>query len=296
VENQPKYSDMALYAFDGDDYIFAPDAENQGSYRCLECLAPVKVRRGRDRVPHFYHLQRSARCRLYSKGEDHLILQLQLQKMLGCETAQIERSFLPIHRIADLLWEKEKIAFEIQCSSIEISEAKQRVIDYGKIGYDVVWLLDDRIFNKRSLRAAEKFLRGNTCYYFSFHRLAPSYVYDQLEIIFENKRLKKGFPLKVDISKPHSKPSLEWPLKLPSRLQERIGQVDRYFRGDLIYQTIQAAIRPSIACNFEKWRTLEIELINAQRSSQVLAKFFKRYIVFPYIQFLEWLIHWVNNE
>src|SRR5690348_8116797 len=108
---------MALYASDGDDYIFAADAAPGGSYRCLDCLAPVKARRGANRIPHFYHLQRSPRCHLYSKSEDHLILQLQLQKLLNCDTAQIERPFFPIHRIADILWDKEKIAFEIQCSS-----------------------------------------------------------------------------------------------------------------------------------------------------------------------------------
>ncbi len=286
---------MALYASDEDGYIFAADAKPGGSYRCLECSAPVKVRRGRDRIPHFYHLQRSPRCHLYSKSEDHLVLQLQLQKILRCETAQIERPFFTVHRIADLLWEKEKIAFEIQCSSLEMSEAKTRIIDYGKMGYDVVWLLDDRIFNRRSLRAAEEFLRGQTCYFFSFQRVG-SYFYDQMEIIIESKRLKKGFPLKVDITKPRAKPFLEWPVDLPNRIQERICQSDRYFRGDLIYQAIQAATRPSISWYFEKWRKLEIELGKARRPPWFIAKLFKRYISHPYIRFLEWLIDQVNND
>jgi Competence protein CoiA-like family len=286
---------MALYASDEDGYIFAADAEPGGSYRCLECSAPVKVRRGRDRTPHFYHLQSAPRCHLYSKSEDHLILQLQLQKALGCETAQIERPFFTVHRIADLLWEKEKIAFEIQCSSLETSEAKTRIIDYGKMGYQVVWLLDDRIFNRRSVRAAEEFLRGQTCYFFSFQRIG-SYFYDQMEIIIESKRLKKGFPLKVDITKPCAKPFLEWPVDLPCRIQERISRSDRYFRGDLIYRAIQAAARPAIAWHFERWRTLEIELEKSRRPPSLISKLFKRFIAYPYIRFIEWLIDQVNND
>ena len=141
---------MALYASDGKDYVFAGDAVVGTSYRCLECHSPVKVRRGRHRLPHFYHLHQSRRCHLHSKSEDHLLLQLQLQKLLAPEKLEIEHPFLEIHRIADLIWEKEKLIFEIQCSSLEAEEAEQRIIDYRKVGFETIWLLDDRIFNNNS--------------------------------------------------------------------------------------------------------------------------------------------------
>lgn len=287
---------MALYASDGDEFIFAADAATSSAYRCLECSGPVKVRRGRNRIPHFYHLQRSPRCRLYSKSEDHLILQLQLQKILGDETASMERPFFHIHRIADLLWEKEKIAFEIQCSPLDISEAQKRTIDYGKIGYEVVWLLDDRTFNKRFLRPAEEFLRTQSCYYFSFNRTAPSLFYDQMEIILERKRLKKGLPFKVDLSTPCVKPFFEWPDNLPTQIKNRTRQGNRYFRGDLIHRAIQAAIYPAIACNFEKWRKLEIELCKLNRPPGRITEFLKRHLLRPYDKLLDWLIERVNSE
>ncbi len=151
--------------------FFAADAKPGGSYQCLECGSPVKVRRGKNRVPHFYHLQKSSRCRLYSKSEDHLVLQLELQKLLSKKSAKIESPIPDIHRISDLLWEKEKIAFEIQCSSLPLSEAEERVRDYKRVGYEIVWLLDDRIFNRRTVRSAEVFLRTQTCYYFSFQKM-----------------------------------------------------------------------------------------------------------------------------
>ncbi|HSX37722.1 MAG TPA: competence protein CoiA family protein [Chlamydiales bacterium] len=280
---------MALYASDEESYIFAANATAKGSYRCLECRAPVKVRRGRNRVPHFYHLQKSFQCRLYSKSEDHLIVQLQLQKILSEKTVRIERPFLAIHRIADLLWEKESIVFEIQCSLIEIDEAKKRITDYAKIGLRVVWLLDDRIFNRKHLRAAEEFLRAHTCYYFTFRRLG-SFFYDQMEIIIEKKRLKKGRPLKVDLSKPILKPLLEWPANLPEQIEKRLAIETYYFQGDVLHKTVLSATRPFIVLVFKRWKTWEIELYACYSSKGTFKEFFNQLIARPYFQLLEWLI------
>jgi competence protein CoiA len=280
---------MPLYALDDDDFIFAGDAILHHSYRCLECSAPVKVRRGRDRVPHFYHLRRSPSCRLYSKSEDHLIVQLQLQRLIREETAEIERPFFLIHRIADLIWEKEKIAFEIQCSSLEIFEAEKRVIDYKKAGYDVVWLLDDRLFNKRFVRPAEEFLRTKYCYFFSFHRNG-SLFYDQMEIILQNKRLKRGQTHKVDLSRPYDKTFFEWPQNLTRQLVLRIESSEIYFRGDLIEKVIRSISFPTLALGFERWHKTEIDLKKLNRPVKKIYLFFKRSLVCPYDRFLMWLI------
>ena len=287
---------MALYATDADGYIFAADASPGASYRCLECFSPVKVRRGRNRLAHFYHLQRSPQCHLYSKSEDHLLVQLQLQKILSEESAQIERPFLTVHRIADLLWEKEKIAFEIQCSSLDISEAERRVIDYNKLGYTVVWLLDDRIFNQRFVRNSEEFLRTQTCYFFSFQRAGISRFYDQIEIIIQRKRFKKSYPLTVDLSTPRIKPFLEWPPDIPDQIKDRIHRAERYFRGDLIHKTIQAAIHPYTALYLEKWRNIELELHRLNRPSGRISTFFQELIVLPYDQLLNWLIRRMDQH
>lgn len=286
---------MALYASDGDSYIFARDAAPNGSYSCLECSLPVKPRRSKCRVPHFYHLKKSPQCHLYSKSEDHLILQLQIQKILADETALIEHRLPSIHRIGDLIWEKERIVFEIQCSPISISEAQSRMTDYGKIGYRIVWLLDDRIFNRRFVRPVEQFLRSQSCYFFTFNRSVLSYFYDQMEIVIKNKRLRKGAPLWIDLAKPYAKPFLEWPHNLPNQIQERIVRIDRYFRGDIIYRMFQAAHQPSIACNFEKWRKLEIELKKVNHSPGKISVFFKHHFTRRYIQILDWLIDRINE-
>lgn len=285
---------MALYATNGEDIVFAADAILGVSYKCLECRAPVKPRRGKDRIPHFYHLQTASRCYLHSKSENHLLLQLQLQKRFFPETIEIEHPFFSIHRIADLVWFKEKIIFEIQCSTLDLSEAKQRVIDYGRAGYEVVWLLDDRIFNKRFVRPAEEFYRSCCCYFFSFVRSGFSLIYDQMEIIINRKRCKKGCPLIVDLQHIHRTPSLEWPSDLPEQIARRTTALERYFRGDIVHKAIQAAIFPSIALALRSWKQQEIEWRQAKRTPGILHLFLKRYVIRPYLQGLHWVLEKIS--
>lgn len=282
---------MALYASDEDGHIFAADAAPGMIYWCLECSGRVKVRRGKDRFPHFYHLSRSPLCRLYSKSDDHLLVQLHLQKVLSLEMTQMERSIPSIQRISDLCWEKEKIAFEIQCSSIELSEARKRVLDYTQAGYRIVWLLDDRVFNQRAIRTAEKFLRTQICYFFSFQKkIGVSQFYDQMEIMIERKRLQKGAPLRIDLSKPCAKPSLDWPIDLPIQIQERIHRSDLYFQGDLLHKVIQSTILPAISIYFSRWRKLEEELFALHRPLSRWCQFLEIYMIRPYHKILNWLI------
>lgn len=190
---------MALYAVDDDDLIHAADAEKGGQYWCLECFGPVKRRYGRSRIPHFYHVSRAPSCRLYSKSEDHLLVQIELQKLFPEKALQLERPFPQISRIADLCWEDEKIVFEIQCSPISLAEASARIRDYASIGYEIIWLLDDRKFNRRVLTPAEELLRRHWTYYLKIRRGRPGEFYDQFEVVVECKRIKKGkkFPLNL---------------------------------------------------------------------------------------------------
>src|SRR3989338_3811318 len=200
---------MALYAIEEDDLISAWDAEKGAVYGCLECFGPVKVRKGGGRAPHFYHLNTSPSCRLYSKGEDHLILQLEIQKKFPAGEIEIEKPLIAINRVADLVWERKKIVFEIQCSRLYEAEAEARIKEYKNGGYDIVWILDDRIFNKRTLRPSEKLLRTRPCYFASLKRSSTSYFYDQFEIFHKGKRVKKGKQLLIDFNRIHPLPKTE---------------------------------------------------------------------------------------
>jgi len=166
---------MALYALDEDsNVVFASNAAPSQRYRCLECRGFVRKRASLHKRSHFCHLRNTPQCRLHSKSEGHLVLQTSLQERIpGLE---MERLFPSILRIADLCWEAEKIVFEIQCSPITIYEAERRRRDYWSEGFDLVWLLDDRLFNRKTLRVAEEPLRKRAGYFISLRRAV---VYDQ---------------------------------------------------------------------------------------------------------------------
>jgi competence protein CoiA len=281
---------MPLYASDGQNFIYAPDAIQGIAYRCIECKSLLKIRRGKHRIAHFYHIQTSPSCRLYSKSEDHLLVQLQIQKMFDKEELKMEAPFLEIHRVADLLWEKGKIIFEIQCSSIRLKEVENRIKDYRKMGYEIVWLLDDRLFNRKIPRPSEAFLRSHICYFFHFQRERPSFFYDQLECITEKKRLKSKRQLKVDLKQPHPIPQIEWPSFTPQQLHLRIEQNRFYFKGDLIDRMIQSAISSFFSLTLQNWKNIETRWLEQQKPESQIHAFVKKQVVRPYIEWLEGLL------
>ncbi len=215
---------MPLYALDEENgIVFAPDASTRKNYRCLECRGSLQKRSGRHRRPHFCHRRSAPQCRLYSKSIDHLVIQTNLMKRIP--QLKMERPFPSVLRIADLCWEERKLVLEIQCSPISIYEVGARKKDYSQEGYELVWLLDDRLFNKKRLRIAEEQIRRGSGYFVSLKR---SIVYDQFEFISDAVRLAKGPPLPINLFEPREILNRQIPLR---QLQER--KSSRYFLGDL---------------------------------------------------------------
>ena len=242
---------MPLYALDSENRIVsAAEASSMQSYRCVECQKTLKKRFGKHRRPHFYHLETTPHCRLYSRSLDHLAVQAILLQMLPFLKA--ERRFPNLLRIADLCWEEKKLIFEIQCSPIKSSEVEARNRDYSQEGYEVVWLLDERLFNKRQLRIAEELLRSSCCYFFS---LKKGIVYDQFELIFQGKRLLKGAHLFVDLSKPYRLKNL--PLQWLQQLQHKKSRL--YFANDLTSHALHSQE------TLEKLLELERETLKKQK-------------------------------
>ena len=226
---------MPLYALDDENRIIpAQNALNGRRYRCLECKGAMQRRVGLERRAHFYHLHSIRSCRLYSKSIDHLILQTHLQEKNPALI--IERPFEKILRIADLCWEEKKIIFEIQCSPISQEEAKMRTDDYSSEGYTIVWLLDCRLYNRRSLRFAESQLRQQACYYFT---LKNREIFDQFEVIVDASRIAKGPPLPIDLLQPARLPP-QIPSALPRQLKNR--ETSLFFSGDLLDRSIRYPI------------------------------------------------------
>lgn len=280
---------MALYAVDEEDLIFAGLAEKGKVYWCLDCFGPVKRRLGKDRFPHFYHIHPAPQCRLYSKTEDHLVAQLDLQKKFAPGVLQVERPFLKINRVADLCWESEKIIFEIQCSPMTPKEAEMRMADYRSAGYEVVWLLDDKRYNKRVIRPAEEFLRCHAAYYVSIQR---SFIYDQFEIFSANRRVRKGKKMPLDLQKMRRAPIVAWDEKLFPQQITRL-QSPLYFLNDRRDRALKARFSPFLSLSMQNWRMLERQL--AFKAPSKLWRWFTRHIRIPYEAWLNRLIQKVNR-
>ncbi|HEY4255416.1 MAG TPA: competence protein CoiA family protein [Chlamydiales bacterium] len=288
---------MALYAFDEDILVHAADAQERRTYRCSGCAKPVRLRKGPFKIPHFYHLSLSPSCRLYSKSQDHLLAQLAIQQLLPAGETVLEKPFLDVLRVADLVWEPQRLIFEIQCSQLSLKEAERRVSDYGTAGYQVVWILDDRIFNRRSLRPAEAELRQMFCYYATLRKQALPIFYDQFELFFRSERLKKGQRLKVRLNAPHSFPSISFEKeRFPSQIQTRAFLGQLYFEGDLLHKALLAAAIPALAFAMENLAALETLLVQkAVDEGCWWKKLWQRWVVYPFDQWMLRLLKWAER-
>src|SRR5687767_12314803 len=156
---------MQIHALDETTRIVtARQAIRHRTYYCFECQEAVKVRQGLHRQAHFYHLSPNRHCSQHRKSAIHLQLQQRFLHLLPPGECQLERPFKRIHRIADVVWEPQKIVFEIQCSPISLEEVQKRNADYASLGYQVVWILHTKTFNQQRLSAAELYLRTTPCY------------------------------------------------------------------------------------------------------------------------------------
>jgi hypothetical protein len=128
-------------------------------------------------------------------------VQNKIKNMLPENEAFIEHRFES--NIADLYWPKENIAFEIQCSQISIDLAIKRTKAYEKMGIKVIWLLHEKNFNGKYLSLAELYLRKtNRAYYTNITSAGTGYVFDQIDDIKNNLRVKKGIPIIINLKKP----------------------------------------------------------------------------------------------
>lgn len=269
---------MSLYAVDEDHLIYADAAEAGKIYWCLDCFGPVKKRKRGQNFAHFYHLKASPACRLYSKALDHLVAQKELQRLFPQDVLQIERPFLKIDRVADVSWEKEKIIFEIQCSSMTEKEAEMRTADYFSIGYDVVWLLDDRRYNKRKCMPAESFLRTQNAYFLSFKRME---VYDQFEVFIEERRVRRGKALILDLFKVRRAPKIEFEERSTPQQILRL-QCTRIFYGDRLSLVLRFPDR------MQREKAIEEEAL--RKDKRPWLEWLKTHLLLPYLKWLEGVV------
>lgn len=256
---------MQWTALDSGLPLSAHYALKKKNYTCPECFSPVRLRSGPHRRAHFYHLFHISTCKQRKKTLEHLNLQHFLLSSFPHGEAQMERLFPSIKRIADIAWEPRRLIFEIQCSPITLSEAQERCEDYGSIGYDVIWILHDKRFNRRRLSAAEAFLRTRTCYFSNMHTSGKGMVYDQFEVLKGHCRLFKGEPLRIDPSLVQTvvhPSSFEAPLSIQNRAQKWRWRIE----GDLLSRLIKGEKMA------EKFLNIEERLLHSRSKKRLSLK------------------------
>lgn len=190
---------MQLFAYDNNgNTIIANQARKKCDYSCIECGSTVRRRGGMHRHDHFYHLYPNRDCQLSGKSLTHLQTQLWFQKKLP-GGVQLERRFPSIRRVADVVWEDEKIIFEVQCSGITAEEVEKRNFDYSSEGYQVVWILHDRRFRRPRVTGAELLLRDSPHYYTNMKECGEGEIYDCFDLIQRGRREKRIGRWQVDV-------------------------------------------------------------------------------------------------
>lgn len=215
---------MQLFALDSENQLVAANnALKKRDYFCMECGNRVRLRGGIHRKNHFYHFKPDPECRQSQKSLEHLQAQNYLYELLPAGSVQLEKRFPEIERIADVVWEDQKIVFEVQCSPISQKEVESRNRDYRKIGYQVVWILHEKRFIKRKVSAAEEWLSRRLHYYTNFDASGVGEIYDQLHVF--NKGLRR-------YSSKRSLVHLNFPKFLPEGLSFSGDWRDRMLSSD----------------------------------------------------------------
>ena len=221
---------MQLYASTKEgEAVPAWVAERNCDYICLECGGRVRVRSGAHRRAHYYHRSPPGSCRQSGKSLVHLQVQWHLLELLD-QSAALEVRFPAIHRIADVVWEKQKLIFEVQCSPITAEEVLARNRDYARLGYAVVWILHTRRFNRKRYTAAEKALQDSAHYFTNISLKGEGMIFDQYSLFDKGWRRSVIGPLPIDLSFPI--PSSQ--KTAPAPIAHRLRHWSHAFKGDLI--------------------------------------------------------------
>lgn len=270
---------MQLYALnDQNTLIAANHAIKQKNYVCFECKSLVRLRGGLHRQKHFYHLDPNRSCKLGGKSLLHLQVQCHLQQLLP--DCLLEHRFPKINRIADVVWTSKKLIFEVQVSPITAEEIIQRNHDYSLMGFQVIWILHDKRFNRFQVSAAEEVLINRPHYFTNIDIKGRGVIYDQLQWKDKGVRKKKERPLIIDLSQP-LKP-IRSIYKIPKIIDDRLKSWPISFSGDLICQAQDPDYRSTLRSYIALEETIKPKI--------TLKSLFQRWIIRPYYIFFQILL------
>lgn len=137
------------------------EPRKKDAFSCPGCQGQVRLKQGTILRPHFAHIiLKDCHYAYENESAQHLELKSALYRWLKHEVAvEIEAVLPELGQIADLLVE-EKLALEVQCSSLSIQRLLERTKAYQDQGIEVLWLLGKDLWIKDKLTALQKqFLR-----------------------------------------------------------------------------------------------------------------------------------------
>lgn len=130
---------------------------SEQAFACPMCHQSVILKAGPIKIPHFAHRKKNS-CwyEAEAETEEHLRLkQLFAEKCLREKLSFQVEAYLPtLKQRPDLLI--GKIAIEIQCSPLPIKRLVERTETYQTHGYQVVWILGERLVPKDKLTQLTK--------------------------------------------------------------------------------------------------------------------------------------------
>lgn len=147
---------MYLAVDENGNQITAVEAMKHKKYFCPVCDAPVTFKSGNIKLPHFSHHRILDCIRYMYKKEsiEHLQAKHDLYLKVGNIARVAMEYYLPdIEQIPDLLVDN-KLALEIQFSTIPAELIAERSKGYFTLGMEVIWLLDEasiRVDNDRCI-------------------------------------------------------------------------------------------------------------------------------------------------
>ena len=212
---------MQRYAFSNtNELVDAEEAVHHTDYLCPECRGIVRLRRGEERVAHFFHRNEGVSCRLRLKDGLHEFVQEWLVGLLGKEFCHQECHFPEISRVADVAYFPKKVVFEVQVSPMRPEEARERTLDYWSIGWHVIWILHVQTFGFFAASSFEQTLL-TIPHYFTSHGLRGARLWDEISAPLRTRRIWYLFPprrryietVDVDVrgAPPQSIPSRSFP-------------------------------------------------------------------------------------
>lgn len=141
------------------------------NYHCPDCNAPVILKRGSYKLPHFAH-HSSCTSNLLSPTEtqQHLAGKQLLYDLLSnyFQQVHLEYYFPSIKQRADVCLGGElSLVLEYQCSAISATDVVRRTEGYRQCGYDVRWLLHPQFLHveQKSLTIVRLSMFLQSCLY-----------------------------------------------------------------------------------------------------------------------------------